>query len=125
MWGLAAALTKLDRGAETIPLIDKCVAQAAGQAVAPHMIPTVMCRSIRYFQKVNAPAGCRATSAMWKNLNRPDAARRTTPLPAGLTRSLSSSKCGRQRRASGLRTTVERANRERNCCGKFMSTLLH
>ena len=63
----------MDRGAEAIPLIDECVAKAAGQAVDPRMIPTVMSLRMEHFQKVGDPAGCRATAEMWEKLNRPDA----------------------------------------------------
>jgi hypothetical protein len=73
MWGLAETLIKLDRGTEAIPLIDECVAKAAGQAVDPRMIPEVIDLRMGHFRKVGDPAGCRATAEMWEKLNRPDA----------------------------------------------------
>ena len=73
MWNLAASLIQLERGAEAIPLIDECVPKAAGQAVEPRMIPTVMALRMGHFRKVGDPTGCRATAAMWEKLNRTDA----------------------------------------------------
>jgi hypothetical protein len=73
MGNLADSLCMLDRGAEAIPLIDACVAKAAGKAVDPQLIPNVMALRMEHFQKVGDPAGCRATAAMWEKPNRPDA----------------------------------------------------
>jgi eukaryotic-like serine/threonine-protein kinase len=73
MWGVAVALIQLDRGAEAIPLIDACVAKAAGQAVHPLLIPNVLALRMGHFRKVADPAGCRATAEMWEKLSRKDA----------------------------------------------------
>ena len=73
MGNLAASLIELGRGAEAIPLIDECLAKAAGQAVNPRLIPSAMALRMGHFRKAGDPAGCRATAEMWEKLNRTDA----------------------------------------------------
>jgi tetratricopeptide (TPR) repeat protein len=73
MWAVAESLVAVARGAEAIPYIDECVANSAGKAVHPSMIPGVMTLRVQHFRKSGDPAGCRATALMWENLNRTDA----------------------------------------------------
>ena len=40
MWGVAASLVHLDRGAEAVPIIDECLKRAEGQIVDPELIGT-------------------------------------------------------------------------------------
>jgi tetratricopeptide (TPR) repeat protein len=74
MADVAGCLINLDRGAEAVPLIDDCVRRAAGRVVDPYLIPDVMDRRLRYFEKAKDAAGCRATAEMWEALDRTDAA---------------------------------------------------
>jgi tetratricopeptide (TPR) repeat protein len=71
-WRLAESLVKLDRGAEAIPLIDACMAHAAGKLVDPRLLPAVIILRLRHFQNTNDPGGCRTTAETWEKLNRSD-----------------------------------------------------
>jgi tetratricopeptide (TPR) repeat protein len=71
---VAESLLKLDRGAEAVPLIDECVTRAAGKTVDSRMVPMLLDLRLRHFEKAGDPAGCRATAAMFENLQRNDAA---------------------------------------------------
>src|SRR5207249_84719 len=62
----------VDRGAEAMPIIDECLKRAAGKVVHPLLIPMVVDLRLRYFEKANDPAGCRATAEMWEKLKRTD-----------------------------------------------------
>ncbi len=73
VWGVAESLVWLGRGAEAVPVIDECVRRAAGKAVDPSLLPTVMDLRLRHFEKTRDAAGCRATAEMWEKLNRADA----------------------------------------------------
>jgi serine/threonine protein kinase/tetratricopeptide (TPR) repeat protein len=66
-------LVKLDRGAEAVPIIDDCLKRAAGKAVQPQLIPSLVDSRLRHFEKSKDAAGCRATAEMWEKLNRSDA----------------------------------------------------
>jgi len=72
MGSLAESLVKRKRGTEAIPLIDDCVARAAGKALDPGLIPGVMDLRLRHFQQAGDPAGCRTTAEMWEKLQRSD-----------------------------------------------------
>jgi hypothetical protein len=73
LWGVAAGLAALGRGAEAVPLIDGCVRRAAGRAIAPGLLPGVLELRLRHFEKSKDAAGCRATAEMWEGLRRTDA----------------------------------------------------
>jgi hypothetical protein len=74
MWGVAASLVFLDRGAEAVPIIDECLKRAEGKVVHPLMIPRVMYIRMLHFQKIKDAAGCRTTAEMWDKLKRTDIA---------------------------------------------------
>jgi tetratricopeptide (TPR) repeat protein len=73
MANVAQSLIHLNRGAEAVLILDDCVRRAAGKIVDPRLLPTVMDRRLRYFQKRNDPTGCRQTAERWEKLNRSDA----------------------------------------------------
>ncbi|HVC95979.1 MAG TPA: tetratricopeptide repeat protein [Pirellulales bacterium] len=73
MWGVAASLAALDRGAEALPIVDDCLRLVAGKVVHPGLVPGLMDVRLRHFAKCNDAAGCRATAEMWEDLKRPDA----------------------------------------------------
>jgi tetratricopeptide (TPR) repeat protein len=77
LWSMsrvAKCLVTLDRGTEAVSIIDECLTKAAGKVVDPQLIHEVMDMRLWHFQKVNDPAGCRATATMWEKLDRRDAA---------------------------------------------------
>jgi tetratricopeptide (TPR) repeat protein len=73
MRSIAICLFELGRGAEAVPVIDECVAKAAGKSVHPRLMMDVVDTRLRHFQKLMDPAGCRATAEMWEKLKRADA----------------------------------------------------
>jgi hypothetical protein len=72
MENVAECLISLDRGAEGVPIIDECLRLAAGKAVHPRLIPSVMDLRLRYFEKTKDVAGCRQTAELWEKQKRTD-----------------------------------------------------
>jgi eukaryotic-like serine/threonine-protein kinase len=71
MWGVAANLMKLERGAEAVPIIDDVLERAAKLKVQPNLLGLANLR-IKYFAKANDADGCRATAELWEKLKRTD-----------------------------------------------------
>src|SRR5262249_34543009 len=72
MWGVAASLVHLDRGAEAVRVIDECVRLSAGKVVDEGLLPGVMDLRLRHFAKAKDAAGCRRTAEMWEEMNYTD-----------------------------------------------------
>jgi eukaryotic-like serine/threonine-protein kinase len=73
MHELVESLINCDRGAEAMPIIDKCVRCAAGQAVDPNLIASLCDLRLIHFKKSHDASGCQTTAEMWEDLNRTDA----------------------------------------------------
>jgi hypothetical protein len=71
---VAESLLRLDRGPEAIQIIDECLERATGKVVKPRLVPRMMNRRLRYFEKAKDAVGCRETAERWERLNRTDAA---------------------------------------------------
>jgi serine/threonine protein kinase/tetratricopeptide (TPR) repeat protein len=69
---MARLLIASDRGDEAIPFIDECV--QVGEKAAMQPSSALFDFRLRYFQKRQDAAGCRASSEMWERMNRTDAA---------------------------------------------------
>jgi hypothetical protein len=71
MWGVAAELVALDRGAEAVPIIDECLCRAAAMSVQPDVLGLANLR-LQHFAKARDAAGCRATAELWERMGRTD-----------------------------------------------------
>jgi tetratricopeptide (TPR) repeat protein len=71
--GVAECLLALDRGAEAVQMIDKCLKQTAKDEVDPTSISALALLRLRPFEKAKDIAGCQATAELWETLLNDDA----------------------------------------------------
>lgn len=62
------------RRADATALIDDCLRRAAGKAVDPRLVPSLIGLRGQLYRQAKDPDGCRAAAERWEKLNRPDAA---------------------------------------------------
>jgi tetratricopeptide (TPR) repeat protein len=72
MWGKAEDLINLGRGAEGVPILDDCLRRAVGKRLHRRFFVVADIR-LRYFEKAQDAAGCRATAELWEQQKRTDA----------------------------------------------------
>jgi tetratricopeptide (TPR) repeat protein len=71
MWGVAAQLYMVGRGADAVAMTDECIERAARLPVQPDLVGLLNRRS-QYFEKAKDAAGCRKTAEAWEKLRRTD-----------------------------------------------------
>ncbi len=74
MAGVAYAYEGLGRYAEALAVIDECLEHCRGKAGISQLVADVIELRLRHFVKRKDAAGCRATTAMWEEFKRTDAA---------------------------------------------------
>jgi hypothetical protein len=68
-WDMARTLAAMGRGAEAIPYLDGCVAQA-GNPANRVIVAKALATRLRHFQALGDPKGLRTTAEMWEKLGR-------------------------------------------------------
>lgn len=71
LWSVAKDLVELNRSADAVPYLDRCLRLAVGKTVHPNFAEVADLR-LRHFEKLKDASGCRATAQMWERLGRTD-----------------------------------------------------